>query len=184
MRRVRVRDIFVSILCAITFACSAVAGAARGGGPARQRVRDARSYDCYYGPGRVDELSKYDLVILHTPAATPEVVRQLKERGVVTIGYISCGADESVRDGDGTGPGGKASWYFDKDHDGKPDVDVIWKSPWVNINDPKWHADRVAEARRLVRDAGFDGIFLDTVDNVSVYPEMFDGMVEIIEDFR
>jgi hypothetical protein len=35
-----------------------------------------------------------------------------------------------------------------------------------------------------VQQLGFDGIFLDTVDNVSVYPEMFDAMVELIEDFR
>lgn len=151
---------------------------------ARQRVRDAKSYYCYYGPDHLDELAKFDVVILHTPAATPELVRELKRRGVVTIGYISCGEDETLRTGDGTGPGGKASWYFDKDHDNKPDTHPIWKSIYTNAADPKWRSDRVAEARRLVEACGFDGIFLDTVDDVTVYPETFDGMVQLINDFR
>lgn len=152
--------------------------------PARQRVRDAKSYTCYYGPNRAAELSHYDVVILHTPAATADVVKQLKDRGVVTIGYITCGEDETVRAGDGTGPGGKASWYFDKDGDNQPDMHPIWKSPFTNAADPKWRADRVNEAKRLVEEVGFDGIFLDTVDDVTIYPETFDGMAQLIEDFR
>jgi hypothetical protein len=151
---------------------------------ARQRVRDPGIYYCYYGPDRVEELVKYDMVILHAPAATSDVVKQLKERGVVTIGYISCGEDETLRVGDGTGPGGKASWYFDKDKDGKPDTHAIWKSIYANSADAKWRADRVAEAKRLVETVGFDGIFLDTVDDVTVFPETFDGMVQLINDFR
>src|SRR5687768_3121898 len=82
----------------------------------RQRVKQAKSYYCYYGANKVDDLAKYDFVLLHTPAATRETVQALKELGVVTIGYISCGEDETLRDGDGAGPGGKASWYFDKDN--------------------------------------------------------------------
>ena len=151
---------------------------------ARQRVREAKSYYCYYGAGRVEELAKFDFVILHAPAATPEVVKELKQRGVVTIGYISCGEDETIRVDDGTGPGGKASWYFDKDHDGKPDMQPVWKAPFVNAADPKWRQDRVAEAKRLVETVGFDGIFLDTVDDVTIYPETFDGMVALIQNFR
>jgi hypothetical protein len=152
--------------------------------PARQRVRDAKRYYCYYGAGRVEELARYDVVILHAPAATPETVRALKDRGVVTIGYITCGEDLTVRIGDGTGPGGKASWYFDKDKDGQPDTHPIWKSIFTNAGDRNWRDDRVAEAKRLVNEVGFDGIFLDTVDDVSIYPETFEGMARMIEEFR
>jgi hypothetical protein len=163
---------------------AAVASARDAGLPARQRVREAKSYYCYYGSDKVEALSKFDFVILHAPAATRETVTQLRDRGVVTIGYISCGEDETLRTGDGAGPGGKASWYFDKDKDGKPDTHPVWKSIYTNSADPKWRADRVREAKRLITDVGFDGIFLDTVDDVTVYPETFDGMVELINDFR
>jgi uncharacterized protein (TIGR01370 family) len=168
----------------VVFLALLSAGAHAAPANARQRPRDAKNWYCYYGPDRVSEQAKYDLVILHTPAATPQVVRQLKDLGVVTIGYISVGADETVRVGNGKGPAGKASWYFDKDKDAQPDIDPVWKSPWANTADPAWRADRVAEARRLVEQCGFDGIFLDTTDNVTIYPEMFDGMVELIESFR
>jgi hypothetical protein len=124
------------------------------------------------------------VAILHTPAATTQLVKQLKSKRVVTIGYISCGEDESLRTGDGAGPGGKASWYFDKDNDGKPDIQPVWKSIYANAANPKWRADRVAEAKRLVEEVGFDGIFLDTVDDVTIFPETFDGMVQLIADFR
>jgi len=40
-------------------------------------------------------------------------------------------------------------------------------------------AGSVPEA--LAQDVGFDGIFLDTVDDVTIYPETFDGMVSRIE---
>ena len=81
--------------------------------PARQRVRDAKSYYCYYGPDHLDELAKFDVVILHTPAATPKLVRELKQRRVVTIGYISCGEDETLRTGDGMSLEAQAFDRFD-----------------------------------------------------------------------
>ena len=168
------------LACLLVMACAG----STVGTPARQRVREAKSYYCYYGSGKVEELSKYDFVILHTPAATRETVKQLKDRGVVTIGYITCGEDETLRTGDGSGPGGMASWYFDKDKDGKADAHPVWKSYFANAADPNWREDRVKEAKRLVNEVGFDGIFLDTVDDVTVYPETFDGMVELVNDFR
>src|SRR5687767_13299154 len=78
----------VAASIAVAFALSASRAPARAGDatrpkekaavPARQRVRDAKSYYCYYGAGRAKELSRYDVVILHTPAATPELVKELK----------------------------------------------------------------------------------------------------------
>lgn len=154
--------------------------------PARQRVQQAQSFYCYYGSGRVAELSHYDLVILHTPQMASDDVKRLKELGVVTIGYITVGEDDprEARKGDGTGPGGYASWYFDDDNDGQPDRNPIWKSYYTNANDPKWRADRVAEARRLVEEYGFDGIFLDTLDTATARPHTKPGMIQLVADLR
>ena len=152
--------------------------------PARQRVKEAKSYYCYYGANKVEELSHYDIAILHTPAATRQSVQRLKDVGVVTIGYITVGEDHTVRKGDGLGPGGSASWYFDKDNDGAPDRNGIWNSYYANPNNPAWRADRVEEARRLIEDVGFDGIFLDTLDTVQLYPGTDEGMIQLVRDFR
>src|SRR5688572_27659646 len=133
----RLACLFLSFALLVPLQACAGAGAS-----ARQRVREAKNYYCYYGADRADELAKYDFVVLHTPAATPQLVKTLKDKGVVTIGYITCGEDlPPPRKGDGRGPGGFASWYFDKDNDGKPDTHPIWKSPFANAADPKWRED-------------------------------------------
>ena len=152
--------------------------------PPRQRFKRAKTYTCYYGPDRVDALSHVDAAILHTPAQTAETVGRLNQLGVVTIGYLSVGEDETLRAGDGRGPGGKASWYFDRKHAGRPERNGVWGSYFANAADPAWRADRVAEAKRLCGTVGFDGIFLDTVDDVEVYPESRGGMVRLIGELR
>jgi hypothetical protein len=152
--------------------------------PPRERFRDAKSYYCYYGPDKLPELSQYDVGILHVPAMKPENVAALNKLGVVTVGYISVGEDETLRDGDGQGPGGKASWYFDKDHDKQPDKNGVWGSYFANAGDPKWRADRVAEARRLVDEYGFDGFFLDTIEVPDLYPDSRPGMIQLVKELR
>jgi hypothetical protein len=152
--------------------------------PARARVRLAQSFYCYYGAGRVAALSHYDLVIAHDPQMARDDIAALRKLGVVVVGYITVGEDDELRTGDGTGPGGKAGWYFDRDHDGIADHNPVWKSYYANTNDPAWRADRVAQARRLVEEVGYDGIFLDTIGTVALIPQMSEGMVQLVQDFR
>lgn len=151
---------------------------------ARRRVAESESFYCYYGSGKVNALSHYDVVILHSPQMAVEDIAALKALGVVTIGYITVGEDDEKRVGDGTGPAGLASWYFDRNGDGEPDRNAIWNSWYANANDPNWRADRVKEAKRLVNEEGYDGIFLDTLDTAQLYPETADGMVQLVADLR
>jgi hypothetical protein len=152
--------------------------------PARERFAKAKSFYTYYGKGRVAELSHYDIAVLHTPAMTPAEVKQLDDIGVVTVGYVTVGEDDQLRVGDRTGPAGKASWYLDKDNDKRPDQNGIWKSWFANANDPQWRADRINEAKQLVGEHGFDGIFLDTIDTAQLYPETKPGMTQLIKELR
>ncbi len=152
--------------------------------PARERIAASTSFYCYYGSGRVAELSQYDVAVMHSPQMAVSDIAKLNELGVVTAGYITVGEDDEMRVGDGTGPDGKASWYFDRDADGKPDQNGIWKSWYANADDPNWRADRVKEAKRLVEEEGYDGIFLDTIDTAQLYPETADGMVQLVADLR
>lgn len=152
--------------------------------PVRTRVARAGSFYCYYGKERVEELSYYDVVILHSPEFAPDKIRKLKELGVVTIGYITVGEDDKLRTGNGKGPGGYASWYFQRDQAGKPDRNGTWNSYYANASDPEWRADRVAEAKRLINEDGFDGIFLDTLDTVERYRESYEGMVQLVQELR
>lgn len=150
----------------------------------RKRFRGAKSFYTYYGKGRAAELSHYDIAVLHTSQVEKVDVKRLSELGVVTVGYITIGEDERLQVGDGTGPAGKASWYFDGDRDGQPDQDPIWKSWYANTNDPAWRASRVTEARKLIDEYGFDGIFLDLISVSEMYPECRGGMIQMIRDLR
>jgi hypothetical protein len=151
---------------------------------ARERFQAAKSFYTYYGAGRLAELSHYDIAILHTPQMPSADVKRLSKLGVVTIGYVTIGEDEQLQIGNGQGPGGKASWYFDQDQDGQADQDPIWKSWYANTNDPQWRATRVAAAKQLVDEYGFDGVFLDLISVSERYPECRAGMVAILRDLR
>ena len=152
--------------------------------PPRQRFQQARTFYTYYGNGKAAELSHYDIAILHTSQVHVADVKQLSALGVVTIGYLTIGEDDRLQNGNGEGPGGKASWYFDGDQDGVADQDPIWKSWYANTNDPNWRANRVAEAKRLIDEYGFDGIFLDLISVSELYPECRNGMIAMLRDLR
>jgi hypothetical protein len=156
--------------------------------PARERFAKAASYCCYYGADHTSDLSHFDAVILHTPAQTAEDVKKLSDLGVVTIGYVSVGEDDQLHVGNGKGPGGKASWYFDKNSAGQPDKNGTWNSWYANAADPDWRANRVAEAKRLCETAdnglGFDGIFLDTIETCDSYPQSRAGMTQLVAELR
>ncbi len=151
---------------------------------ARQRVRDAQSYYCYYGPGQTEALSHYDLVILEARQQKRPALDALKQLGVVTTAYITFGEDHHMQRGDGAGPGGYASWYFDRDGDQLPDRNSVWNSYYTNAGNAGWRATRLEEARRLVQDEGYDGVFLDTLDTVGLYPDSYPGMVQLLTELR
>src|SRR5262245_6613349 len=71
----------------------------------RQRFASATSFCTYYGSGKFAELSRFDIVICHTPQMKSPDVRQLAKCGVVPIGYLSVGEDPKLRGGNGLGPG-------------------------------------------------------------------------------
>jgi hypothetical protein len=104
--------------------------------PARQRLQDARSFYAYYGGGKVSELSRYDIAVLHTPMMASADVRRLSELGVVTVGYISIGESSKLFDGDGSGPGapsGKAGTPIRMIPPGAPTASPKRNDWWKNM---------------------------------------------------
>jgi hypothetical protein len=159
----------------------------------------ADRFACYYGGGRLDALSKYDVVVLQPDHYTAADVAQLKSAGVTTVlGYVSLGEDDRLRRGNGKGPGGHASWYLDEftgkgfaaiGADGQPDQSADWNSYYVDPSDRRWQAavkDEVAQIRAL----GMDGVFADTVLlPTDVYKDkterrMRDGMTRLVNRLK
>lgn len=151
---------------------------------ARAAFRKIRSYACYYGAGHSAELLTRDAAIIEARAQTPAEVNALRAAGRLAIGYISIGEDHNLRKGDGLGPGGNDSGYFDRDGDGAADKNGVWASYYANAASPSWRAYFLANAARLRATHGVDGFFLDTVETCLLYPESRDGMVSLIKELR
>lgn len=151
---------------------------------ARAAFRKIRSYACYYGAGRTAELLTRDAAIIETRAQTPADVAALRAAGRLAIAYISIGEDHNLRKGDGLGPGGNDSAYFDRDGDGHADKNGVWDSYYANAASPAWRAFFLQNAARLRETHGVDGFFLDTVETCLLYPESRAGMVSLIRELR
>ncbi len=120
---------------------------------ARQRLRAARSYACYYGAGGLEALSGFDAAILAADAHGPAELEWLNAAGTVTLGYLSLGEDASTD----AGP------WVRRDPDGEPLRDPDWGSFVVDPAHPAWKA-RVLSAAADLLERGFAGLFLDTLD--------------------
>jgi len=151
---------------------------------ARQRFKKIDSYACYYGSGQTEALATRGAVIIETRSQTPEALAAIKEKGSVVIGYISAGEDAMLRKGDGKGPGGFDSAYYDRNADGKPDKNEIWSSYFTDARTESWINFFLGEARRLKKEYGVDGFFLDTVETFTLYTENRQAMIDLIRRLR
>lgn len=154
---------------------------------------------CYYGYGRLEELARYDLVVLQPFAYNPEDIAFLQSRGTRVLGYISVGEDDELKRDNGRGPGGYAPWYVDEftgpgtqkpGPDGIPDTNADWGSYYVDPSHPRWQRHLKERLKQMRKYYGFDGIFVDTVlipQNVFTQPledKMQQGMKSLIQNLR
>ena len=142
--------------------------------PARQRIKSIQSYVVYYGTGRVDDLARYNLAIIQPDTLTAEELSALRSRGTLIVAYLSVGEVEPDR-----------PWYSD----GRVDPGWIlgknenWGSFFIDAGQPGWRS-LMLELTGEYLQKGFDGIFMDTVDTASSFPETRDGMITLITFLR
>lgn len=119
----------------------------------------------------VEAFAGYTLVVLDSEHHPP--LRPLAERGKVLLGYISLGEVEEHR-----------PWYAKVKRWGiLKEENPHWKgSYYVDVRDPRWTALVVEELVPMLLRRGFDGVFLDTLDNPvhleEAQPQKYKGMTE------
>ncbi|HIE43640.1 MAG TPA: hypothetical protein EYP78_02445 [Candidatus Omnitrophica bacterium] len=142
-------------------------------------------YCVYYGRWTqelINKAKKYKLVILHPKSnITPEWISELKDSGVLVLGYLSIGEDEILHGKEFSGgtPGADgihANWYY-YDKEGKIRKNPNWNSYYVNVSNPYWkkalknftNKDREGwyGYDYILNTLGCNGLFLDTLDTVS-----------------
>ncbi|MHB1219174.1 MAG: endo alpha-1,4 polygalactosaminidase [Alphaproteobacteria bacterium] len=135
-------------------AVSAVSGVAFAAESWAQRA-GGRPWVVYYADKEPPEaFDPFTLLVLDSENHPP--LRPLVERGKVLLGYISVGEVESHR-----------PWYAKVKRWGiLSDENPNWKgSFYVDLRDPRWTALVVEELVPMLLRRGFDGVFLDTLDN-------------------
>lgn len=177
-------------------------------------IDKSSDYLCYYGSWNDEKIFRgkdFDMIILEPSAISAANILKLRcghdevlgtDDDVIVIGYLSVGEDHSSSNkGNGSGPcyydynlsklvyqnKGLASWYVDdKDKNGIPDADPIWKSAYVNAGDTLWWQylktyNNGADATLKVK--GCDGLFLDLLDIASPwYPWPYRWTVKGMSD--
>jgi len=137
--------------------------------PPRSRIKSIKNYVVYYGKGRLNDLARYDLVIVQRGTLTESEIAELKKRGTLVVAYIS--TSEATKDDTRA----EAQWRLGSNRDWKVDV--------IDVNQEGWRKVVLAESKEVMA-KGFDGLFLDTVEDVQTYPQMKAGMITLIQSLR
>lgn len=140
-------------------------------------------FGLYYGSKPSKGLLRYETVVLDSRNFGPADLKQLQDNNVRVIAYVSIGESDVLIRGDGKGPGGYASWYFDENGDGGPDQNPNWGSYYVNANSEKWH-DYVLNKVIPSLPGPINGLFLDTIDTTEIHKETKEGMIALIKKIR
>jgi len=131
------------------------------------------NYMVYYGQKHINELKKYDLLILQPELFTNSEIKELKQAESIPIAYLSLGEIE------------KSRWWADRIKDswllGKNE---IWDSYYIDPGSSGWQSLVIETIIPSITEKGFRGLFLDTVDMVDLYPDARLKMIDLISGIR
>ncbi len=147
----------------------------------RKRFGDVATYlNTYGGYSMADaaEFARYDVAALE-PYDYPDASfpAQIRRRGSIVLAYIDVGEVEDYR----------SYWPAVLDHPGvrlAPNPD--WPGCWyADVNDPEWRRIILEiEIPEILGRGPADGLLMDMLDTVEVYPELAPGMVELVRQIR
>jgi len=165
---------FIHSLIVVSLLLVVPVALAQDGGVPREQIKNIENYVVYYGTGRVDDLARYDLAIIQPDTLSADELTTLKAQGTLVVSYLSIGEAEPERE-----------WYLDGrvDPTWELGTNENWGSRFIDANQIGWQDLMVALTGDYLA-KGFDGVFLDTVDTVDVFPQTLPGMIEIIRRLR
>jgi polysaccharide biosynthesis protein PelA len=125
-----------------------------------------RNLGFYYGAGQLDKLIGYRRVVLQSEFYNPQELAYLRSHGTEPLGYLSLSEDQ----------GPPAPWQR-QEHN--PD----WGGAFVHVGHPEWVAHVVQQAKDEM-DAGFTGLFLDTLNVELTFPEDVPHLLALVATLR
>ncbi len=143
--------------------------------PCGKPLGDVNTYAViYYANRSLDELAKFNMVVLDPANYDSEDLTRLKSMGCIPIGYLNVGEVETYRG------------YFsmvDTSIMLSPDPD--WRDRYyVDVRTPLW--TRIVTQERIpeVLKKGFCGVFVDFAGLLQEYPGMDSGAAQLVRQIR
>ncbi|GIW27837.1 MAG: hypothetical protein KatS3mg070_1200 [Meiothermus sp.] len=120
----------------------------------------------YYGQGKLKQLCRYRKVVLQPWAYTSAELAFLRNSHTQALAYLSLGEDQPI----------PSPWHRDARN-------LDWNTVYVDPAHPGWVSSRMEEAKKAI-DQGFSGLFLDTLDTVTLFPQDRYTMLSLIRQLR
>jgi len=142
-----------------------------------QNSREILKFGIDYSKVSVNSLKGYDMVVLEPFNYNYRETRQLLESKTKLIGYVSLGEV------------GASRWYYPllKDKGLLLGKNENWDSYFINLTDTLSRRMLLNKVIPEIMDRGFDGLFLDTIDDVAPGTgrgNMQGDMVQLIREIR
>jgi hypothetical protein len=138
-------------------------------------ITKIKNYLCCYGKPGLASLLNFDLLILEPSYYSDKTIEFLKRKSIVTA-YCSIGEAEA-----------KEVAHIDKkncliydNQTQKPVQNKDWGSFYADPQKQGWINHVLKKADSLLNKKGFQGLFLDTIDTVDIFPEKSDAMAELV----
>ena len=132
------------------------------------------SFVVYYGQinhSKFVKLKNFDILIL-SPTVDSEYVSKLSPNHTV-VGYLSLATI-----------GGWEPWAKNVSANMVIGENRNWGEKIVNFSSPEWKQIILKEAIPYILSKGFNGVFLDNLDYVDLYPDKKGAMVDLVKSIR
>jgi len=133
---------------------------------AREKLHQASNFALYYGIGREEELSNFDIAIVEPRGQKTKSINTLHEKGTLVISYLS------VMEIHPSFPEFKLLREDDfLIANGMPIQNKAYGTYVADLRSKRWTDMVYHAAGKLIYHEGYDGVFLDTIGNIEM-PEI------------
>jgi polysaccharide biosynthesis protein PelA len=129
----------------------------------KEDMAKARNYVLYYGHGREEELSRFDLAVVEPSGHDADSIHKLKDNGTLVFAYISVMEIQTW----------SPEFGLLKDTDflevnGQKLMNCDYGTYIMDLTSDRWKSLLLHKAGRMLLQYGYDGLFLDTIGDVEM----------------
>ena len=151
----------------------------------KETFHNAKTYSVYYGKDCLEELQRYDIVIIEPMAHKIPAIADLRKRGIVVFAYLSVVEAHPEQIGS----------HLRKENlltvQGEPLTNDEYQTYYADIRSEEWLKHLYKKAETYLKEYQCDGLFLDTIGNledpripVNIKYDLIETAVTFLENIK